>query len=501
MCTFWFYVCDKDNWAQLDLDNQIFDLLQKKPAEALTNDYVNKLYASPSGKEPIKVALISDLHTDFDYVPGKSNNCGRPLCCRSDSGAPKDASEVAGKWGDFACDIPPWTLDNMVDFVNNTISPDAVLWLGDSIPHNVESLTLENNVKIMQNVTAAVSSGLEGTKFFPVIGNHDTYPQDVISMQKPRDNQAINEWGPSWAPFLPNDEEINRFLDWGYYSADFVGLDGQPIGNAKTRIFSLNTNICYQMNWELFAQFVDPGNMLQWLHDELEEIESEGGTAILLGHVPNLNECGREFGKRFHTIIDRFQATIRWQAYSHTHQQQIQIISDVMSKKPIGMSFIVPSGTTFRGKPPGFNVLYLDPDTMIPLDLETWAFDLDHANQYDEPRWEKLYDYKEDLDLEDLSPDSFSDWAYRLFSNETVCQQYRSIRHLGGPAAGSITDACAYVEREKQFCSAVASNWDEIQFCHDKDRSHRLLLTSLENNVVHHWYNKRGEKSFGSMVF
>ncbi len=172
-----------------------------------------------------------------------------------------------------------------------------------------------------------------------------------------------------------------------------------------------------------------------------------------------------------------------------------------MTKKPIGMSFIVPSGTTFRGKPPGFNVVELDPDTMIPLNLETWAFDLNHANEFDEPRWEKLYDYKEDLELKDLSPNSFSDWSYRLFSNETVCQQYRAIRYLGGPASGSLSDPCPYEQREKQFCSAVASDWDEIQFCQDKDRFHRLQWTTFENSVIHHWYAKRGEENLGSMIF
>ena len=111
-------------------------------------------------KKPIKLALISDLHTDFEYTPGNSNNCGKPLCCRADSGAPRDASEVAGKWGDYACDIPPWTLANMLSYVNDTINPDAVLWLGDSIPHNVESLSVEWNVEVMNNVTHYVKTGL-----------------------------------------------------------------------------------------------------------------------------------------------------------------------------------------------------------------------------------------------------------------------------------------------------------------------------------------------------
>ena len=37
----------------------------------------------------LKLALITDLHMDWDYTPGMSNVCGRPLCCRTESGFPK----------------------------------------------------------------------------------------------------------------------------------------------------------------------------------------------------------------------------------------------------------------------------------------------------------------------------------------------------------------------------------------------------------------------------
>ena len=92
------------------------------------------------------VALISDLHVDFDYTEGMSNDCGMPLCCRSDSGLPKTESQRAQKWGDYNCDLNTLTLDSMLDFISNELKPDAVLWGGDSIPHNVDTLNLESNV-------------------------------------------------------------------------------------------------------------------------------------------------------------------------------------------------------------------------------------------------------------------------------------------------------------------------------------------------------------------
>lgn len=96
---------------------------------------------------------MSDLHLDYDYTPGMDADCGKPLCCRSDSGFPTNDKNRAGKWGDYRCDTNTLTLGSMWKFINDDIKPDFVMWGGDSIPHNVDSLTLESNVQIMKNVT------------------------------------------------------------------------------------------------------------------------------------------------------------------------------------------------------------------------------------------------------------------------------------------------------------------------------------------------------------
>ena len=46
--------------------------------------------------------------------------------------------------------------------------------------------------------------------------------------------------------------------------------------------------------------------MLEWLQSELKQLEKEGGAAIILAHVPNLDECMRQYGRRFHAILDRY---------------------------------------------------------------------------------------------------------------------------------------------------------------------------------------------------
>jgi len=90
--------------------------------------------------------------------------------------------------------------------------------------------------------------------------------------------------------------------------------------------------------------------------------------------------------------------------YSHEHQEQYQVARDIFEGKPIGMNFIVSSATTYQGKPPSFNVIYLDPDTMLPVEYESYALDLDHANEHDETIWSRKFNYRETYNLPDLSP-------------------------------------------------------------------------------------------------
>lgn len=83
------------------------------------------------------------------------------------------------------------------------------------------------------------------------------------------------------------------------------------------------------------------------------------------------------------------------------------MVRDMSFKQPVGINFIIGSVTTFTGKPPNFNVLYLDPDTMLPVEFQTIAFDLEHANLYDQPIWYPIYNYTETYEMADLSPASF----------------------------------------------------------------------------------------------
>ena len=69
------------------------------------------------------------------------------------------------------------------------------------------------------------------------------------------------------------------------------------------------------------------------------------------------------------------------------------------------------------GKNPNFNVLEVDPDTMLPVDQTIYQFDLDHANENDEILITELYSHKTVFDIPDLSPQSYHDHSVRVLND------------------------------------------------------------------------------------
>ena len=98
----------------------------------------------------------------------------------------------------------------------------------------------------MRNITKKIKETFvdAGITVVPVIGNHDSFPADHFENFKPRDNKNIEEWGKTWSAFIDEEAEMKRFLDYGYYSLPFkAATNGTQFG--KTRVISLNSNVCY----------------------------------------------------------------------------------------------------------------------------------------------------------------------------------------------------------------------------------------------------------------
>ena len=51
-----------------------------------------------------------------------------------------NGNKIAGRWGDYECDIPHMTMKNMFEWVANNqeeLKTDFITWTGDNSAHNV----------------------------------------------------------------------------------------------------------------------------------------------------------------------------------------------------------------------------------------------------------------------------------------------------------------------------------------------------------------------------
>jgi sphingomyelin phosphodiesterase len=133
---------------------------------------------------------LTDLHIDFYYKEGASNECNFPICCRDNGpelveylGSP--TAGKAGKWGDYKCDIPVRTLESMFEYIGDNqkeLKTDFITWTGDNSAHNVWSNNDDEVTEYTSKITDMLNEALgpdSEIAIFPAMGNHDTWPVNV----------------------------------------------------------------------------------------------------------------------------------------------------------------------------------------------------------------------------------------------------------------------------------------------------------------------------------
>jgi len=114
-------------------------------------------------------------------------------------------------------------------------------------------------VESIKNVTQKVKDAFGPTTTFPTMGNHDTYPQDQVRIGgKYVFEKAIKQWNPTWKDFMDNEDSQDTWIKYGYFHKQLTN---------STRVLSLNSNICYNLNFQSWVAFSDSGNQFAWLID------------------------------------------------------------------------------------------------------------------------------------------------------------------------------------------------------------------------------------------
>ena len=253
-----------------------------------------------------QILHLSDLHFDPLYVPNRTTDCGEPVCCRFEN-HPVTNSSGAGKWGDYRyCDTTTWTLESMLNYVSLNFEVDLIIYTGDTVPHTVWSTSPEKNIFIFNVTYQLIRKYLPKAIFFGAIGNHDPSPVNLVP--PPGTNVGVEsndiQWMYDslvniWGEFL-DDSALETLRYAGYYS--------QRIDDSLVLI-SLHMNLGDSHNWWLLVNSTDPGGMLQWLSNTLQQCEDNGDHAIIIAHQ-HPNGLLDDFNWNYFQIVYRYENTI-----------------------------------------------------------------------------------------------------------------------------------------------------------------------------------------------
>ncbi|KAJ8941450.1 hypothetical protein NQ318_016890 [Aromia moschata] len=405
---------------------------------SLSYKKIPRVIKNPTAK-PLKILHLTDLHVSPDYEFGGVASCGYPVCCKRDLGNPLRGGR-AGFWGDYNCDIPPWLLENTLRHINETHRDiDIVYFTGDIVDHTVWQSSVEDNSNLIYQTYRILYETFPNIQILPAVGNHESVPTNVFAPddQYIQEAKFSNQWlytllSKVWRAWLPN-ESLRTVEKQGYYSYSV---------SKRFRVISLNSNVCYIFNWWVLHNTTFLNEQLSFLSNELQEAEEHEEFVHIITHIPVGNkECIEPWEVAYNSLVKRFSHIIKGQFYGHTHTDEIKIFYDDYGT-PVNVGYNGGSLTPYTKYNPNYKLMTVDPNTYDILNIDTYTFNLTHANLFSDfgPEWFRLYSMKEGYGLDDLSPASIDNLAKHFLTNTQLASRYWRYYVRQGDA--SLKDGC-----------------------------------------------------------
>ncbi|KAL1505487.1 hypothetical protein ABEB36_005046 [Hypothenemus hampei] len=364
-----------------------------------------------------QILQISDVHIDPSYTSGSNAACSEPLCC--ESGVPDSSDNAAGYWGDYGnCDMPWYTMENMLETINSkNENLDFVYFTGDIVSHSW-AISIQKTTNIIKQFLGLLRQNFPNQTVFPILGNHEAAPNNFYSPESVDKNSNVSsQWlfdliAEEWSEWLPNDT-LSTIRKGGFYTV---------LVKPGFRIVALNSIVCYKNNlWTTFEN-QDTYGQLQWLVNILTEAEQNGEKVHILSHIPSSDDsssCVTVWAREYKKIILRFSETISAQFNGHTHYDEFKLYFD--SNKVKSVAYNGGSFTTYIGSNPNYRIYQVDSNNLTVTDYSDYILNLAEANtnSSSNPIWYKLYSFKEEYDLPDLTLESLENLYNEMTSNDT----------------------------------------------------------------------------------
>ena len=344
----------------------------------------------------LKMIQFTDIHYDQYYKENGTIYCDTPLCCHEP--ASQFSRIKSGKFGSFKnCDLNMDTLKSSIQAAYD-LNPDFIIWTGDNAEHDNWNSTQEEVYTATKAIKNAIDEVFQKKiPVYPVIGNHEVYPNDLWESGNENIFQNLAD---IYKDYFFEPEAYESFSKYGYYS------ERHPYTNL--RIIALNCLYCDSINYHhLSSNHTEAKKEFIWLENVLREAESKGEFVYILDHFPingefTLVECS----KRLRAIFDRFDYIIRGYFSGHNHLDDIAPVRRYFEPRPIiNINYIAPSLTPNEqdGLNPSFRQYIIDRTTKQIIDYKQYRLNLTDANLNGEAKWYLSYKATELFNVSDLT--------------------------------------------------------------------------------------------------
>lgn len=218
-----------------------------------------------------------------------------------------------------------------------------------------------------------------------------------------------------------DEETFDTYGKFGYYSQEFKLRNGKDV-EENVRIIGMNTQTCNTENWYLIENRYDPGDQLAFIESELSKLEQVNGSAIFIAHIPPVY-CLHPWGARFRALAERYQHVIKFSMFGHTHKEMYEVVRS-FDDQNIGVNYINPSFSDAPIAYPGFTLIEIDQEFMLPLNFRVHIMDLPESNIKKIPIFREQNDFINFYGLEDVSPNSLFSLSERILNDEATAMAY-----------------------------------------------------------------------------
>lgn len=425
---------------------------------------------------------ITDVHWDKHYSPlGDPNHM-----CHLTINATKDFQ--SGDYGNFNCDSPWWLINSSVEaMITYKSDPDFILWTGDNAPHIWNpSPNFKDITSILANITRLLALKFPNSTILPVIGNHDTFPPNILSPDNNSSYYTQYLEAGRWNEILP-DTTIDTFRHGGYYSYSV---------SSNLIILGLNTILWYNFN-RLTLNSTDPADQFVWLENELMNAKNKDKKVYIIGHIsPGHSNRGlrneinpslfqQHFNEKYIEIVNRYGDVIIGQFFAHLHADVFGLFRD---KDQVTSSMLLsPSITPWHSISPSMKGISVSPNPSIRLyyynrqdgkilDYDQYFLNLTKVNgkfqnkkndeyennsisKKDQTVWELLYTFTKAYNMEDVSTRSL----VKLFQNLRQSDTFR--KYYNFTSVGKDNGPCDKICIRMHLCAISFLNHSNYSNC------------------------------------